>query len=410
VPSGADAPLRVAFHDVVNAGWTAGAHYYKNLFIALRQLDDSTRPRIVVLVPPVVPPGGYETYRDLADEVVELPRAGVVDHYVRRTTRRLGLGPRSSRRLDRMLTDEGIDSMFVSWAEFDTPVAVPLLGWIHDFQHRHLPELFLPKELAHRDDLFERLAAGSTRVVLSSEDARKDFEHFLPSHAKKARVLRFVAQVSPDVYDTDPGWICDEYHLPRRYVYLPNQFWVHKGHRLVIEALAQLRVSRPDVTVVCTGNTADHRKPTYFGELLAEVSRLGVRDTFVILGWVPQTHIPYLMRQAVAVLQPSRFEGWSTTVEETKSVGKSIILSDIPVHREQAPAGVHYFDPTDAAALADQLVAAYDTCSPGPDEALEQAAREALPKRTREYAETFVDIASGATTAPTVDVDRSSGA
>ena len=193
----------------------------------------------------------------------------------------------------------------------------------------------------------------------------------------------------PDVYDTDPGWICDEYHLPERFVYLPNQFWVHKGHRLVIEALAQLRASRPDVTVVCTGNTADHRDPMYFGELLAEVSRLGLRDNFVVLGWVPQAHIFHLMRQAVAVLQPSRFEGWSTTVEETKSVGKSIILSDIPVHREQAPAGVRYFDPTDAAALAEQLVAAYETCSPGPDPVLEEAARDALPRRTHEYAETL---------------------
>ena len=146
---------------------------------------------------------------------------------------------------------------------------------------------------------------------------------------------------------------------------------MHKGHRLVIEALAQLRASRPDVVVVCTGNTADHRDPMYFGELLAEVSRLGLRENFVILGWVPQPHIFHLMRQAVAVLQPSRFEGWSTTVEETKSVGKSIILSDIPVHREQAPAGALYFDPTDAAALAEQLVAAYETCSPGPDSVLE---------------------------------------
>jgi glycosyltransferase involved in cell wall biosynthesis len=392
VPSGAEPPLRVAFYDIANPAWTAGAHYYKNLFDALRQLDDDGRPRIVVLVPPAKHTSGYHTYRDLADELVELPRASVVDRYVRRATRRLGRSPRSSRQLDRVLMDQGIDAMFVSWAEFDAPVAVPLLGWIHDFQHKHLPELFSPKENALRDDVFERLAENSSCVVLSSEDARSDYDRFLPSYAAKARVLRFVAQVPPDVYATDPGWICDEYHLPRRFVYLPNQFWVHKGHRIVIEALAQLRASHPDVTVVCTGNTADHREPMYFGELLAEVSRRGVRDNFVILGWVPQAHIFHLMRQSLAVLQPSRFEGWSTTVEETKSVGKTIILSDILVHREQAPASARYFDSNDASALAEQLVAAYDTLSPGPDEALEETARAALPERTREFAETFFGI------------------
>ncbi len=109
--------------------------------------------------------------------------------------------------------------------------------------------------------------------MLSSEDARRDFERSLPAYASKERVMRFVAQVPADVYDDDPGWICDEYHLPERFVYLPNQFWVHKGHRLVVEALAQLRKTHPEITVVCTGNPSDHRAPLYFGELLAEVSR-----------------------------------------------------------------------------------------------------------------------------------------
>lgn len=383
-------PLRVAFADIVNPGWTAGAHYYKNLFTALRALDDGRRPRVSVVVPPSRQDAGYETYRDLADHVVEVPpapRRGVV----RRVGRRLGVGPREARPIEDLLHEEGVDALFASLSHFGPDFRIPLLGWIHDFQHKHHPELFPAYENEQRDQLFERMGANCTRVVLSSEDARKDFERFVPSHADKARVLRFVAQPPAGVYDRDPGWICGEYHLPERFVYLPNQFWVHKNHGLVIEALASLAATRPDVTVVCTGNPADTRDPLHFGELLARVSRLGVRDSFVVLGWVPHAHTFHLVRQAIAVLQPSLFEGWSTTVEETKSIGKAIVLSDIPIHREQAPAGALYFDPADADALAERLVEAYDTRTPGPDDALEAAAREALPARTREYGETFLD-------------------
>ena len=76
-------------------------------------------------------------------------------------------------------------------------------------------------------------------------------------------------------------------------------------------------------------------------------------------------------------------------------VGREV---DHPVGHPGAPgAGARralYFDPIDAAALAEQLVAAYETCSPGPDSVLEAAARDALPRRsTREYAESFVTIA-----------------
>ena len=34
-------------------------------------------------------------------------------------------------------------------------------------------------------------------------------------------------------------------------------------------------------------------------------------------------------------INPSFFEGWSTTVEEAKALGSKIILSNIPVHIEQ---------------------------------------------------------------------------
>jgi glycosyltransferase involved in cell wall biosynthesis len=385
--------MRVAFHDIVNPAWTAGAHYYQNLFTALRTLDDAHRPEIIVLVPAGGRDGGYQVYRDLADEVVDVPGDTTVVRYARRVTRKFGHDPLAAKRFDRALRDEGADAFFVSWGEFQTPVARPLLGWIHDFQHSHLPELFSAKELAQRDDRFARLADASARVIVSSEDAQRDFRRFFPAYASKERVMRFVAQVPPEVYDRDPGWICEEYHLPERFVFLPNQFWAHKGHRLVVEALARLRTDHPDITVVCTGNPNDPRQPLYFGELLAQVARHGVRDRFVLLGWVPQAHLFQLARQSVAVLQPSRFEGWSTTVEEARSVGKTMLLSDIPVHREQDPPGARYFDPDDARALADALVDVYDTASPGPDRALESAARAALPARTRDYAETFVRIA-----------------
>ena len=391
---GAEAPLRLAFHDIANAGWTAGSNYYKNLFSALRQLDEDRRPHVSVLVSPSKRLGGYDVYSELADEVVEMPgsRSGFLVQQVQRAKRVLGGAAGPGRSVERLLTNHDIDAMFACWVEYGPDFGIPLLGWIPDFQHKHLPDLFSAAENRQRDQLFERMAANCTSIVLSSEDARRDYERFHPAFASKARVVRFVAQPPAGVYAGDPSRMCTEYHLPERFVYLPNQFWVHKNHGLVVEALALLKASRPDITVVCTGNPADNRATVYFGELLARVSRLGVRDSFTVLGWVPHGHTSDLIRQSVAVLQPSLFEGWSTTVEETKSIGKTIVLSDIPIHREQSPAGAIYIDPNDAASLAEGLIQVFDTCSPGPDLALEALARQALPERTRAYAQTFLDV------------------
>jgi glycosyltransferase involved in cell wall biosynthesis len=61
------------------------------------------------------------------------------------------------------------------------------------------------------------------------------------------------------------------------------------------------------------------------------------------------------MKYSIALINPSLFEGWSSTVEEAKSLGKRIILSDIPIHREQNPPGGLYFKSDDPEMLAKHM-------------------------------------------------------
>jgi glycosyltransferase involved in cell wall biosynthesis len=63
-----------------------------------------------------------------------------------------------------------------------------------------------------------------------------------------------------------------------------------------------------------------------------------------------------LLRACTGLINPSRSEGWSTTVEEAKSFGVPMILSDLDVHREQAAASASFFGTDDPAALADHLL------------------------------------------------------
>jgi len=73
--------------------------------------------------------------------------------------------------------------------------------------------------------------------------------------------------------------------------------------------------------VVCTGKFFDRRDPAPTAKLLATISRPGLREQFFLLGLVPHDDVYGLMRQSIAVINPSLFEGWSTSVEEAKSLG-----------------------------------------------------------------------------------------
>ena len=56
------------------------------------------------------------------------------------------------------------------------------------------------------------------------------------------------------------------YPASEPYFFLPNQFWQHKNHGVVVEALRQLPAK---IKVLCTGSMDDYRDKTYVPNLLA---------------------------------------------------------------------------------------------------------------------------------------------
>jgi glycosyltransferase involved in cell wall biosynthesis len=229
------------------------------------------------------------------------------------------------------------------------------LGWIPDFQHLHLPEFFTQEICRQRDLAFQATCRECDAVLVSSEDARKDLLGFYPLAESKVRVLRFVPQVPPATTLPDRETLEARYGFHGKYFHLPNQFWKHKNHRLVIEALARLRAIDKPALVLATGNSSDYRNPGLFESLMNQVREAGLQDDFRALGVVPYEDILGLMLHSTAVLNPSFFEGWSTTVEEAKCLGVPVLLSDIPVHREQAPLRAIYFNPRDPGTLAEHM-------------------------------------------------------
>lgn len=382
-------PLRIAFQNICQRGWIAGCHYLKNLFLALDLLDAPIERYLIISGDDS--DDSYEMLRPYLAGVLRYPPQRPFSErarYALQTRANLPLG--SVNPMEYLLRDAGIDAVFAA-KSYGADFSLPLMVWIADFQHLHLPQFFSEEESQRRSKQFATWSQQADRVVLSSQNALEDLRSFAPQQAEKARVMHFVAQV-PETTE-DPAQVAATYHLPERFIYLPNQFWAHKNHALVVAALALLKESHPEIVVVCSGNTIDTRQPMHFNHLLTRVAEAGVHAQFRALGMIPFPHILPLMRQSVAVLNPSLFEGWSTTVEEVKSLGKAILLSDIPVHREQNPPAATYFDPHNPQALADALVKAYAAHQPGPDAALEAQAREQFTERAKFFGQQFLTIA-----------------
>lgn len=383
---------RVAFFMQTNqSGWLGGLSYLRNLLTAVcSNIDRRIEP--VLLVHPALEQTSLGGFPHV--EVVRSPL--VAPRHPARLASRLLSGPlKRDLTLEWLLRGHRIDALSHSTAT-GSGSTVASIGWIPDFQHVRMPQYFTQKEREGRDRQFMRLINGSRCIVLSSHDAQRDFTAFAPHAVHKTRVLQFVSCPGPVSSALPREELRARFGVDRPYFHLPNQFWTHKNHAVVVEALGILKRRSVNVLVLATGSTGDHRDPQHFERLMARAKQLGVEDHFRALGIVALPELQSLMLNAIALVNPSNFEGWSTSVEESKSLGLSIILSDIPVHIEQAPPLGRYFKTGSAEDLADALAAAVREHDPDLAGRSRAVAAEQLPARINQFGKTYEEIAIGA--------------
>jgi len=373
--------MRIGILAKGGANWLGGLYYTVNLIRALRVLPKGDQPEIVVLLPS----------EDLADEFADIA-SPVNIHVVPRQESGDPQSPPENQRLVQLLADEGIDVVFPCMRSMQAEFPTPWLPWVPDLQHKYLPEYFSTTERAQRDQEFIRIATDAALVVLSSQCAVNDFDEAYPGYREKLRVLHFATVPLPEWFDDDAKGTVRRYGLPDRYLMLPNQFWAHKNHRVAFEAIEILRRQGVDVHLVCTGRTEDPRRPEHATKLREFIKDNELSDAIHILGLLPRLDQIQLMRAAVAIVQPSLFEGWSTVVEDARALGKRVFLSDIPVHREQQPPGAIYFQPDAPNTLAKGIAEVWDTLSGGPCSSEEEDALGTQRTRVAQYGRDFLAI------------------
>ena len=386
--------MKIGFYTMVYEEWPVGEVYLRNLFYAIRQtfgkevklylLTPTWRRQIVESDASSVKADGFILYNVPQRWTASWMFNGVVKRMLLRDIM-----------MERRLKEYKINVVFGPTLIHKFP-KMATLSWFPDFQHMHLPEMFCKSECLSRDRTFLNSADITTRIIVMSEAVKKDLKFFAPMYAHKARVLHPISYVPESIYECDLHSILSLYHLPDKFIYMPNQFWKHKNHEVVFQAVKSLKDRGVKVFVVCTGNPVDFRHPAHFADLCCKLSEWNIRDQIIYLGLIPREHVLLLMRQSICVLNPSLFEGWGYTVDEARSVGKRVILSNIPTHREQSPPKATFFNPTDFNDLEQILGQIWLGTEPGPDVELESKARLSLPARLRAYGEDFFSVAKEA--------------
>lgn len=289
----------------------------------------------------------------------------------------------------KVFASHGVTAVFEPARFFGWRLPVPAVAWIPDFQHRYMPHMFSGRDYWKREIGFRAQICTGRRILLSSKNAEADCIRFYPSAAGRTTVAQFTATVEKSLSYETARARANDLGLPEQFFFMPNQMWRHKNHGCVIDALALLKNQGRPLTIAVTGNESDKRAPEHVNELRSKIAAAGLANHFRMLGIQPYSTVQALMLSCTALLNPSFFEGWSTTVEEAKSLGIPLILSNIPVHQEQTGGRAIYFDPHSAQALASSLLQARALSAEERIAARSAAAAETLQK-SREFVASFV--------------------
>lgn len=390
-PSNAD--ITIGIEASLDKTWLAGMLYLRNVIYALASLPEDDRPRVRLLPINV---DSAEAVRDLAATYGFVTLASPSVN--RRAVNAWLFGRRLVRRGQYLLGRRiapAFKGLSVTFPDWGSPIPdIPQIAWIPDFQHLHLPEMFNSDEIERRTKRIARIAQSTGTVVLSSQSAERDFFSLHPRATVDVRVWRFCSSITEaDLLEWRPQ---DRLRLPSFYLYVGNQFWAHKGHLTLFAALCLLREHDLTPAVVCTGLIRDPRNPAYAQQVLDFLRENDLNDQVTLLGVLERSRQVQVLRQAAAVVQPSRFEGWSTLVEDARAVGRPVLLSDIPVHREQLP-DADFFRVGDPSSLAASLKDLLSKVEPGPEHDKEAVAQAQLRDVRLRRGKEFLGIVKAAT-------------
>ncbi|KRQ98347.1 glycosyltransferase family 4 protein [Bradyrhizobium valentinum] len=351
-------PIRLAFTMISRQSWAGGYNYQRNLFAALRQHCPGA-------ITPVVFAGERDDFSDLEAlgriPDVEILQSSAFDRGAFRSIAPICFGQDFA--AASAFRRKQIDAVFESARFFGWSTNYPSIAWIPDMQHLALPHLFSARARWRRDIGFRLQIISGRTIMLSSESAERDCLKSYPNAKGRTAVVKFASEPAPELLRADPAEVARKYALPPNYFYLPNQFWRHKNHQVVIDALALLLESGKRTVVVASG-APNPNEPQYVDKIMKQVVERGLDRAFRYVGMIPLAEVYALLRTSAALINPSRFEGWSTTVEEAKSFGVPMVLSDIDVHREQADSNAVYFDVNDPSSLANHLAKVLQNSEP----------------------------------------------
>lgn len=252
--------------------------------------------------------------------------------------------------LDVLTHLEKLDVYFCPFsALYPRPVPKPTVMTLVDIQEKYFPEFFTDEDLYNRDLHFPISTRLADRVVTISEFSKRSLVHH--HRLSPDKVLVAYLSAAEVFYRGNHQARAPQTRLPDEFVFCPANFWKHKNHDRLLQAVKLLRDQHQlCVPVVFTGFEQANGYP-----LPEKIKDYGLETQSEILGYVSQAEIAYLYQRARMLVFPSLFEGFGIPLVEAMAAGCPIAASNTTSIPEVVLDAAELFDPLSPTSIAEAI-------------------------------------------------------
>jgi glycosyltransferase involved in cell wall biosynthesis len=214
---------------------------------------------------------------------------------------------------------------------------LPFIFTVLDVEHVRqpwFPEVSRDGLWEQRHHYFSRYIPKATRVIVPNEAGAEQIMRAWGINRERILSLphptpRFALEAA----EPDDRGLAELQRLGVRppYLFYPAQFWAHKNHPLLFDALAVLNHSAARTyQLVLVGSDKGELE-----RMRALARRLGLEEHVRFLGFVKDDELVKLYRHAHALTYPSRFGPENLPPLEAMALGCPVIAGGVPGAREQ---------------------------------------------------------------------------
>lgn len=276
----------------------------------------------------------------------------------------------------RRLLAQGCD-LWICPAQDVLTYALPArtMGVIHDLMHRYesrFPEVSRRGLFRRRERHYRNICATAAAILVDSAVGKSHVMEAYDVDPGRIHVLPYVAP--PYMRNAEPTDFDSRYRLPASFVFYPAQFWEHKNHVRLLQALSIALESVPDLHLALAGSGKNaHAK------VLQAIDALHLRHRVKLLGYVPDEDMPGFYRRARGLVMPTFFGPTNIPPLEAMTAGCPMAISNIYAMPEQVGDAALLFDPSSVEEIAQAIVRL------ATDEALRSRLSEAGRKRAQQW-------------------------